>query len=63
MTRQPNELAKWTVQYHPLFEIGTVYTMVAGLLNVLVICDAVAGPLILKPHKTEDDPSDQDAAS
>lgn len=53
MTRQPNELAKWTVEYHPLFEIGTVYTMVAGLLNVLVICDAVAGPLIVKPQKKD----------
>ncbi|QEG33460.1 DUF6677 family protein [Bythopirellula goksoeyrii] len=53
MTTQPNELAKWTVEYHPLFEIGTVYTMIAGLLNVLVICDAVSGPLILKPQKKE----------
>ena len=60
MTRQPNELAKWTVQYHPLFEIGTVYTMVAGLLNVLVICDAAAGPLIIKPHKKEDNCSRAD---
>lgn len=58
MTRQPNELAKWTVEYHPLFEIGTVYTMIAGLLNVLVICDAVAGPLILKPQKKEHSETD-----
>jgi hypothetical protein len=48
---QPNELAMWTVKMHPLFELGTVYTVIAGLLNVLVICDAVSGPLILKPHK------------
>ncbi len=58
MTRQPNELAKWTVEYHPFFEIGTVYTMIAGLLNVLVVCDAVAGPLIIKPHKKEEKDSE-----
>ncbi len=48
---QPNELAMWTVKMHPFFELGTVYTVIAGLLNVLVICDAVSGPLILKPQK------------
>jgi len=47
--RQPNELAQWTIRYHPFFELGTVYTVVAGLLNVLVICDAVGGPLIIRP--------------
>ena len=49
-SRQPNELAMWTVELHPRFELGTVFTVVAGLLNVLVICDAVSGPLIIKPH-------------
>ena len=58
MTRHPNELAKWTVEYHPYLEIGTVYTMIAGLLNVLVVCDAVAGPLIIKPHKKEEKDSE-----
>ena len=58
---QPNELALWTVDLHPFFELGTVYTVVAGLLNVLVICDAAAGPLILsqpenkKKEKSEDE--------
>ncbi len=46
-TKQPNELAMWTVDNHPYFELGTVYTVVAGLLNVLVICDAAAGPLVI----------------
>ena len=27
------------------FDMGTLYTMVAGLLNILVIFDAFAGPL------------------
>ncbi len=46
-TTQPNELALWTVEYHPYFELGTVYTVIAGLLNVLVICDAAGGPLVI----------------
>ncbi len=47
--QQPNELAQWTISNHPFFELGTVYTVVAGLLNVLVICDAAGGPLIIRP--------------
>ena len=47
--QQPSELAQWVNEEHPFFELGTVYTVVAGLLNVLVICDAVGGPLILRP--------------
>ena len=48
VSRQPSESAKWSVESHPRFEIGTVYTVVAGLLNLLVICDAFAGPLIIQ---------------
>jgi hypothetical protein len=51
-TTQPDELAKWIVDMHPHYELGTVYTVIAGLLNLLVICDAYAGPLILK-HRGE----------
>ena len=48
---QPNELAKWTVQMHPRYELGTVYTVIAGLLNILVICDAYGGPLVVLPRE------------
>lgn len=52
--QQPNELAQWIVDEHPFFELGTVYTVVAGLLNVLVICDAAGGPLIIRtPEKKQ----------
>jgi hypothetical protein len=51
VSTQPNELAAWTVEMHPRYELGTVYTVIAGLLNVLVICDAYAGPLVLTPRK------------
>jgi len=38
---------------HRFFEFATVYTMVAGLLNVLAIYDAWGGPV--SPEKDEDD--------
>ncbi|MEM8945022.1 MAG: DUF6677 family protein [Planctomycetota bacterium] len=54
--QQPNELAQWVIEEHPFFELGTVYTVVAGLLNVLVICDAAGGPLIIRtPDKKKPD--------
>jgi hypothetical protein len=49
ITTQPNELAMWTVQMHPRYELGTIYTVIAGLLNILVICDAYGGPLVILP--------------
>ncbi|MHC2069374.1 DUF6677 family protein [Bremerella sp. T1] len=36
-------------KYGYLFEMGTLYTMIAGLLNVLVIYDAGAGPVWMVP--------------
>lgn len=63
-TQQPNELAKWIIEHHPYFELGTVYTVVAGLLNVLVICDAAGGPLIIRTpenKKKSKDSSDDDS--
>ncbi len=40
-----DELAEWNAQYGFYFELGTLYTMVAGLLNVLAIYDAHSGPV------------------
>ncbi len=48
VSTQPNELAMWTVEMHPRYELGTVYTVIAGLLNILVICDAYGGPLVIQ---------------
>ncbi len=60
VSKQPSELAKWTLKYHPKFELGTVYTVVAGLLNVLVICDAAAGPLVISvPQKKKKVPDEK----
>lgn len=41
-----DHLAEWYLTI-PFFELGTLYTMIAGLLNVLAIYDAVKGPLLL----------------
>jgi len=41
---KPDELDLLNKRLNRFFELGTVYTMIAGLLNVLVIYDAFAGP-------------------
>jgi len=46
-----DKLASWHRKYHQYFELGTLYTMVAGLLNVLAIYDAYAGPLAPAPEE------------
>lgn len=37
------------------FELGTVYTMIAGLLNILAIYDAWAGPVFIEEEEDEDE--------
>ena len=37
------------------FEMGTVYTMIAGLLNILVVYDACCGPVPAESAKKEDE--------
>lgn len=39
-----DQLANWHRRLGRFFEIGTLYTMLAGMLNLLVIYDAWAGP-------------------
>jgi len=52
----PHELDDLQKGLNRYFELGTVYTMVAGLLNVLVIYDAWGGPAEPDmPAKKEDD--------
>jgi hypothetical protein len=50
-----DELAGWHERLSGRFDLGTLYTMIAGLLNVLAICDAYAGPFVPTPDKDEDD--------
>jgi hypothetical protein len=51
----PDELAKWNYDQGEYFEIGTVFTVIAGLLNVLVIFDAYGGPLVIAPSEEKKD--------
>jgi len=48
--QHPNELAKWQHDLADRFELGTVFTVIAGLLNILAIYDAYGGPLIIPPQ-------------
>ncbi len=53
--QSPDELAWWNKYLNRYFELGTVYTMIAGLLNVLAIYDAYAGPVPVEIETSEDD--------
>lgn len=56
------ELVDWQMRLHVYFELGTVYTMIAGLLNVLAIYDAYAGPLLIIPTRKPDRDKPPDSA-
>jgi hypothetical protein len=45
------QLAEWHKRLNMRFELGTLYTMVAGLLNILAIWDAFGGPVVTEPGK------------
>jgi hypothetical protein len=49
-------LARWHSETGFYFELGTLYTMIAGLLNVLAIYDAHSGPVFTAPEKKRDQP-------
>ena len=42
---QADEVSSWYARSGAGYEMGTWYTMIAGLLNILVIYDAYSGPL------------------
>ena len=51
-------LSDWHRTLNMRFELGTLYTMVAGLLNILAIWDAFGGPVVSEPGKPERGPPD-----
>jgi hypothetical protein len=54
ISQQNNDvLGQWHFEMKHLFEIGTLFTVVAGLLNMLAIYDAFCGPAILTPAQKE----------
>ncbi|MBM4090384.1 MAG: hypothetical protein FJ276_13325 [Planctomycetes bacterium] len=59
-----DELAQWHKKYHLFFDLGTLYTMIAGLLNILAIYDAFAGPvLVTTAGQTDKPPPDRRQAA
>lgn len=42
-----DELSEWNFKYGAAYDMGVLYTMVAGLLNILAIFDAFAGPMLI----------------
>ena len=50
-----SEPHEWRVELGKYFDLGTVYTMIAGLLNILAIYDAYGGPLVIIPVGGSDD--------
>ena len=57
-----DQLADWHRELKSYFELGTLYTMIAGLLNVLAIYDAYAGPVFVLPEEeSKDKPPPGDA--
>ena len=54
--RNADDLAERHENLHRYFELGTVYTMIAGLLNILAIYDAWGGPVYFEGKEEEDGP-------
>jgi hypothetical protein len=58
-----DELARLHEEHHLYFELGTLFTMIAGLLNVLAIYDAYAGPVMGTPDPRGSKPPPDSPAS
>ena len=61
-----DEVSAWYARHGAGYEMGTWYTMFAGLLNILVIYDAYSGPLavpISGRRKDHDDEPEEDDSS
>ncbi len=50
-----DELAVWHRKLGNAFELGTLYTVIAGLLNFLAIYDAYGGPFVSIPENETDE--------
>jgi hypothetical protein len=48
------QLSQWHNDLNIRFELGTLYTMIAGLLNVLAIWDAYGGPVVSEPGEKKE---------
>jgi len=58
--RNSDELSSWHHGLNMRFEVGTLYTMIAGLLNILAIWDAYGGPVLTEPGRERGPPKDEE---
>jgi hypothetical protein len=62
------KLSEWNKDFAAAFDLGTLYTMIAGLMNILVVLDAYFGPMPLpaptatKKQADKSDPSNGESA-
>jgi len=59
LSKQPT-LDELHFQLRSYFDLGTAYTMIAGLLNILAVYDAWGGPVFPESAKKEDDEPPQE---
>ena len=45
----PDVMSMWYFDYRHDYDIGLLFTVIAGLLNVLAMYDAAVGPAIITP--------------
>jgi hypothetical protein len=57
-TGVPPTLTEIIRKRHFFFELGTYITVIAGLMNLLVIFDAIDGPLVYRPERKDDKEND-----
>lgn len=50
---QTDTLGRWHFEGKHYFEMGTLFTVIAGLLNLLAVYDAFCGPAIITPAQRE----------
>jgi hypothetical protein len=62
-TDNPDQLSEWSKEYGALLDMGVLYTMIAGLLNILAIFDAYGGPLVPAPDDKKDSKKTDSSAS
>jgi hypothetical protein len=58
-----DKLSDWNYKLNMRFEMGTLYTMIAGMLNVMAIWDAYGGPVVGEPGKKDRKRPDDDESA
>ncbi|MFO0868006.1 MAG: DUF6677 family protein [Pirellulales bacterium] len=62
----PNDadhLAEWHLEHKWRFDLGTLYTMIAGLMNILAVYDAYAGPFVAHAMRAKAERDEQVTAA